>query len=206
MREFKDLGRLTGACVAALSIDMLFELASGLLSFWTYRSADADYDPQAAGLADYVALAALVVLIVCIILVGRWIYRASVNAHTLSDEMTISPGWAVGWYFVPIANLFKPYQGMREIWMASHFRGNWHGEPTPQLLVAWWALWIVTNILGNISFRLGMNDSEGQMIATTTTIDLVAALLNLPLCLILIMMMRKIAAAQSHAPYEETFA
>ena len=76
--------------------------------------------------------------------------------------MTISPGWAVGWYFVPFANLVKPYQGMKEAWMASHFRDNWHGEPTPALLVWWWGLWLVTNILANISFRIG-DDVSGRV-------------------------------------------
>lgn len=39
------------------------------------------------------------------IAVLRWIYRASRNAHAFGPAMTVTPGWAVGWFFVPIANL-----------------------------------------------------------------------------------------------------
>jgi len=47
----------------------------------------------------------------------RWIYRTNKNLHVLSSEhMTFSPGWSLGWYFIPVANLFKPYQAMKEIW------------------------------------------------------------------------------------------
>ena len=28
--------------------------------------------------------------------------------------MTISAGWAIGWFFVPFANLVMPYQAMKE--------------------------------------------------------------------------------------------
>ena len=95
---------------------------------------------------------------------------------------------------------------MREIWMASHYRSNWHGEPTPGLLVGWWSLWIVTNILGNISLRLSMTDSDGQMLGITTTLDVAASMLDIPLCVILILIIRQIARAQAYAPLDETFA
>jgi hypothetical protein len=206
MREYRDIGVLSRIAVIAVSISLVTELAYGLLSLQLFRSLDTGIDLRLARVADIAAVVNLVALFACIIVVGRWIYRASVNAHAVSSEMTISPGWAVGWYFVPIANLFKPYQAMREIWMASHFRGNWHDEPTPQLLVGWWALWIVTNILGNISFRLSMRDDSADMFAMTSMIDVVQSVLNVPLCLILIAIMRRIAAAQARAPYEETFA
>ena len=49
-----------------------------------------------------------------------WIHRANRNARGLGAEgMTFTPGWSVGWYFIPIANLWKPFQAMKEIWQAS---------------------------------------------------------------------------------------
>lgn len=102
---------------------------------------------------------------------------------------------------MPILNLFRPYQAMREVWMASHFRGNWHGEPTPALLIAWWALWIITNILGNLAWQLGAADFEAVLV-----IDMLAAALNVPLSLALIVIMRKVARAQGTAGYDEVFA
>jgi hypothetical protein len=65
------------------------------------------------GLAQFGTRITLIVLI-CI-----W-PRANRNARALgATGMRFTPGWCVGWYFVPIMNLFRPYQAMKEIWMAS---------------------------------------------------------------------------------------
>ena len=45
--------------------------------------------------------------------------RANRNARAFGSSMSISPGWAAGWFFVPIANLWMPYQAMKEIWQGS---------------------------------------------------------------------------------------
>ena len=206
MHDYKNPATLTKAAVAALSVFMVLEALLAFLSIYVYRSIGTGLDLETVGFLETLSIVSLVAMIGCFILVGCWIYRASANAHTLSDEMTISPGWAVGWYFVPFANLVKPYQAMREIWMASHFRGNWHGEPTPGLLVGWWSLWIVTNILGNLSLRFSMMDSDGQMLGMTTTLDVAASMLDIPLCVILIAIIRQVARAQAYAPLDETFA
>lgn len=45
-----------------------------------------------------------------------WIYRVSYNSRILSSEnMRFGPGWAVVWFFIPIANLWKPYQVLKEL-------------------------------------------------------------------------------------------
>lgn len=45
-----------------------------------------------------------------------WKYRAYRNLRPLhARQIRQSPGWAVGWYFVPIAFLWKPYQAMIDI-------------------------------------------------------------------------------------------
>ena len=206
MHDYKDLRTLTNVASGALLVYMVTRLALLGSTFWAYQSMATGDISTALGLVTILSTIFLIALIACFILVGRWIYRASANAHALSNEMTISPGWAVGWYFIPIANLFKPYQAMREIWLASHFRGNWHGEPSPSIVTGWWGLWIVINILDNISMRLGRLDENGDIAGMTTFFDLAAALLNVALCLVLISLMRQINRAQATAPYQETFA
>ena len=36
-----------------------------------------------------------------------------------ANDLSISPGWSAGWFFVPFANLVKPFVAVREIWNAS---------------------------------------------------------------------------------------
>ena len=90
--------------------------------------------------------------------------------------------------------------------MASHFRDNWHGEPTPALLGWWWGLWLATSILSNISFRMSMDLPAGTITGPIVFLDVSAAVLNVPLCLILITMMQRLCRAQLFARHDETFA
>ncbi len=83
---------------------------------------------EAYGLA---AILMLVIFIGSVVLVSMWIYRAHANLRDRGIEMETSPGWAVGWFFVPIMNLFKPFQAMRELWSESHFESDSYGDPAP---------------------------------------------------------------------------
>ena len=206
MYDFKDPAGRTRLAVICVVIYMVSDALYGLTLLYEHATLAGPLDPYEVRPSDFVAIAMLVMMIVCIVVVGMWIYRASANAHVLSDEMTITPGWAVGWYFVPFMNLVRPYQAMREIWLASHFRGNWHGESAPAILGWWWGLWIVTNILGNISFRLSMGLEDGASLDLVTWLDIAGSALSVPLSLALISIMRQTAQAQDAARHEDTFA
>ena len=50
-----------------------------------------------------------------------WLFRASRNLRALGNQsVEYSPGWAIGAWFIPIGNLFIPYQVTAEIWNRSH--------------------------------------------------------------------------------------
>lgn len=102
----------------------------------------------------FVALATLVVYLVTAVVFCRWIIRAGVNLRGFgATGFENTPGWAVGWFFVPFANLWKPFQAMREIWLASADPQGWHtaAQATPPVVGRWWALWLLTGILGWVS-------------------------------------------------------
>jgi len=86
-----------------------------------------------------------------------WMHRANSNARALGAQgMQFTPGWCVGWWFVPIANLFKPYQAAREIYQASDPKEDndtWAAAVVPAFFAAWWTTWIIGNILGQIQAR-----------------------------------------------------
>ena len=84
-----------------------------------------------------------IISIVSGVMILIWIYWANYNARQIgATEMVFTPGWSIGWYFIPIANLWKPYQAMKEIWKASSNPQSWLSQPTPELLPWWWLLWI----------------------------------------------------------------
>ena len=53
----------------------------------------------------------LVVFVASVVFVGRWILQAHKNLRNAGYENEFTPGWALGWFFVPLMNLFKPFQG-----------------------------------------------------------------------------------------------
>ena len=75
-------------------------------------------------------------VMVCIFMV-----QANKNVRALgASGLEISPGWSAGWWFIPIANLFKPVQSMSEIYRASiKPRGKaWKKISTPATVGVWW--------------------------------------------------------------------
>ena len=89
----------------------------------------------------------LIVYIAAIVMFCVWTYRANANIHALgAANLRFSPGWAVGWYFVPIANLWKPYQVMNEIWRASKNPSGWQDEASSSIVGWWWFWWIVSSV------------------------------------------------------------
>lgn len=113
-----------------------------------------DTGPMAT-VAALIYLAFTVVFVISVIVVAMWIHRAHANLGEVGvDALEFTPGWAVGWYFIPFANLVKPFQAMRELWNASHAESDHYGVPAPGAVKAWWAAWIVGNILSSVGTRI----------------------------------------------------
>ncbi len=119
-----------------------------------------------------------------------WTFKTKKNARSLgATDMKYSPGWSVGWYFVPIATLWKPYQALKETFMASHpdYRGNWQAAPGPAILPVWWLLWLASNILGQWVFRTSLRADTLEEYLQASWVSLYAQALDLPLCICAIM-------------------
>jgi hypothetical protein len=124
-------------------------------------------------IAGLVGLSILISLILSVVFFCLWTHRVVANSYAFGGRYNeITPGWAVGWYFIPFANLVKPYQALKEAWQSTH-----DDAAVPAVMPAWWGLWIVSNIAGNISFRLSMND----MVEASMILDLFTLAIDIPL-------------------------
>ncbi len=143
------------------------------------------------------ALLQVVVYIVTAIPFLMWIHRANRNARALGAQgMTFSPGWSVGWFFIPILNIWKPYQAMKQIWQASANPDAWSSEPVPSLVGNWWGLWLLSNFLGQMSVRLAFRDETAQILMTSAIVDLGTEAVDIALCLVALRLISSIFRMQ----------
>lgn len=105
--------------------------------------------------ASFAAIGNILLFIICVIASSFWIYRAHANLKLAGfDGLQFSAGWSVGWFFIPFANFFKPYQAMRELWNTSCLDSDGFSAPADQRLTLWWGLWVAGNIILNMSMRM----------------------------------------------------
>ena len=66
-------------------------------------------------------LLGIVIFIVTAIVFLMWLHRSSSNLTSFGywKSQGYSPAWTVGSFFVPIANLFVPYQTTKYVWQKS---------------------------------------------------------------------------------------
>jgi hypothetical protein len=169
-----------GALANALSLIVNVALVG------TLRGADEPSAPYEIGesvtelLYVGVALLQFVIFVATIVAFLMWIQRAYRNLPALGAvRLDTTPGWVVGYFFIPIVNFFKPFQAVREIWR--------HSLPLEEsdegLIIAarsgghalvgwWWAFWIVATLVGRAGDRAVRRASsiEGMLLASRVSI------------------------------------
>ncbi len=153
-----------------------------------------------------VGIIQVLIFVVSGILILKWIHRANYNARQLgATDMAFTPRWSIGWYFIPIANLWKPYQAMKEIWKASSDPLNWKTQSVSSMLPWWWFFWIVSNMFANASFRLAMRAEEINELIAANVVTQLSDVTGIPLSLIVIGIINKVHEMQmAHANAEKT--
>jgi hypothetical protein len=164
----------------------VISLASGLMELKLLHdlAGGATLAPGAADSNDLrqrvIGAIRFVEIVTAIVVFTMWIYRANHNARQLGAVgMEFTPGWSVGWYFIPIANLWKPYEAMREIWKASAAPAQWKDQPRGEILPWWWGFFLISNILNHMALRLSLRAETLQQITTASTTSVVADAVDL---------------------------
>lgn len=110
--------------------------------------------------------------------------------------MQFTSGWAIGYYFIPVLALWKPYQAMKEIWQASNNPTDWQQQTLPSLLPLWWGLWLASNFLGQAVFRLSLRAEEVQTLMILNIVTQISDVLDIVLAVVFLSLVNKIYHAQ----------
>jgi hypothetical protein len=104
-------------------------------------------------LNGFVALGQTLVFLATAVCWLLWQYRASWNTFAAGYSGDITPGWSIAYWFIPIANLFRPYKAIETIWGESGARRSLLQEPGG-ILGLWWAVWVISNLSANFTVRV----------------------------------------------------
>lgn len=96
------------------------------------------------------AIANLAGLVVGGLILLAWVNRTNHACRELgATGMQFSPGWAVGYWFIPFVNLVRPYQVMQELWGQSD-PDDASGFSTSPWIGWWWGTWLVSGFIERI--------------------------------------------------------
>lgn len=175
--SFRSLDTLTTTLVWMLRAGPLVAVLS-LVSSWMQLELLSHPYTQEQGLENDQREGAIggfsfLLMLATVVVFGRWIVLAHRNLPALgARHLEFTPGWAVGWFFVPIANFWKPYQAMRSLWQNSRDAARPDIQDTTWVLPVWWGLWIISLVLGNIVLRTSFRATTIEQLVVTTQVTL----------------------------------
>ncbi|MBX3190932.1 MAG: DUF4328 domain-containing protein [Labilithrix sp.] len=191
---YEPLGWKTTAAAITIALTIPAQLAANAALLASGPSLE-EASP-AAGLA---LVGAVVVVVGATILAAIfflvWLNRAAKNVRAFgATGLQFTPGWCVGWWFVPFANLYKPFKAVQEVWRASDpdaagSASDWLLRPAAPALGAWWATWIVSGFLDRISGKI--DDTQ-----LSATFGFASSFVSIVCAVLIISIMKKLAQRQ----------
>lgn len=200
--EFRDLSTFTTVLVWMLRIGAALAVLSLWSSWLQLDLLKTSFSPEEGTANDrreaLVAGASGIVMLATLIIFGRWIVLAHRNLPALgAQHLEVRPGWAVGYFFIPILNWWKPYQAMRSLWRSSHSVNHPDIQDSTWVLPTWWAFWVIWSLHGNASWRMQARAQTIDSLTSATEFELAGSVLYLVVCLVASILVSRIWQAQA---------
>jgi hypothetical protein len=188
-KGFRPADTLSYIAVGLLAAVLLCAVLSVIFSFVTLAAPDYEivlHDGETLNvgfmLLGLTALLRIPVFIAAVVFFLIWEHRSFTSLAALkANSREFSPGWAVGWWFIPFANLVKPFQAMRELYNQSEPEVDSDSDfllpvaaGTPTLIGFWWAFWILANVANNIASRFDDLKALPVLVVAASMFELLA--------------------------------
>lgn len=178
---------LAGSALTALQFTLIFLDEQGA------STAPILWEINAQGW-DYIGDVTQIFFLVTAATFSRWLYRVASNAVTLNPRgLRDTPAMCLIWYFVPFANLVKPYQSMKAINAVSSSHGRFSAS---RLLPWWWGLWLLTAWVEQIFEVIWQGAETNLEIMKVSAFYEVTYLGECVLTILAIIIVRRITSAQ----------
>jgi hypothetical protein len=168
--------------VTALISDLLeINLMDRVIAGASVTRADLIATDNRQGIVGLIQLASLIAGAIVFI---RWLSAAYRNVDVVAPgARRFGHGWAIGGWFVPILNLWRPKQVVNDVWRAGETRDAAHTEPGI-VVGLWWAAFIISNFLSDAGTRIFSGNltpektrSGDVMLAISDGLDIAGAIL-----------------------------
>lgn len=160
-----------------------------------------DRADDADNLVGVTTLLMLLASLTIFVLLVVWMWRVAKNAEFLGrTNPRFGPGWTIGGWFVPLANLVIPVLVVQDLWRGSDPatpRGDptWRSRPASGLVGWWW----VAHLLALTRWAGGDEATSRSELETMQAYDVVAAVgmaVAVVAAILLIQVVRQITARQ----------
>jgi hypothetical protein len=192
----------TRALVATIVVDAVVIVSNYL----EYRLLGGDFTVDEANANDLrqaiVGVLELVTLLAAVVLFIRWFWRAYKNLEGLGAIRRYKPGWAIGGWFVPILNLWRPKQIANDIWRGTDpskpLAVNDDNAPVDSIVQWWWAAFLLANWLQNIAVRVYFaGDDSIDAVRGSDVVSIVGDALDAVAAALAIVVVRAITAREA---------
>lgn len=134
-----------------------------------------------------------------IILFLNWFRRAYGNLHRMQVVAPEHQETMAVWSFViPFINLYRPYQIAKEIITGIQMKlkavvTDYRPANNLGVLGVWWALFILTNYIGQFAFKTVFKDDTIEQLITSSQAYMVSDLLDIPAAILTLLIIQKIS-------------
>lgn len=132
-----------------------------------------------------------------------WFHRAYKNLLFLgAAPLRYGTGWAIGGWFVPFLNLVRPKQIVNDIWRSSDPQLPPHGaqgsgRPVTALINWWWALFVISAIVGRILSQMGREADSLPELTDLSRMTLLSDVIYVVSAVLGIEVVRRVTARQA---------
>ncbi|MEU9999409.1 DUF4328 domain-containing protein [Streptomyces sp. NPDC050848] len=160
--------------------------------------------PDAAGFGhmgvDVVSVLQGLIQLALIVVFLVWFFRVRKNAGIFAPDVHRGgPGWAIGAWFVPIANLWWPRSVAVGTWRASrrdpYGDGKGEGESFA-VLNWWWACWILTDLMSLFATSVYDDADTVEEFTAGAGFLMGAAVLDIAAAVLAILFVRRLTSMQ----------
>ena len=151
------------------------------------------------------ALVQLAMLLAIAVLFLRLLYKAVQKAQGFTKPFTsVSPGWAVGYWFIPFMNLYRPFQVVKSLFQACSEETGGKPAAGEQLLGAWWAMYLLSNIVAYMVGRQDIDTNTADGVTTFVELNVGSDVLLIAAAWLFWLVVQRLVQAMDHTDAVKT--